>query len=167
MAWYLFQRGSHILLPLCLDDDCRLHLSSSPNSPILIAPPLLPAWSPHLYFLPGYWPISICLKYKWQGTDHCPTAVLLPQKPWTESSNQGSPQGTSVHDRALSTEGSRVLIENIRGFSLNRVFTHRLLHAFNVWIHTCFSKRRLDLTCVWARYFSLRNLWEDETHLNN
>ena len=30
---------------------------------IFIALPLFPAWSLHLYFLPGYWPISILLKY--------------------------------------------------------------------------------------------------------
>ena len=50
-----YQRGILILLPLRLDDDHRLTLSSSQNSPV---------WLPRLYFLPGYWPISIILKYK-------------------------------------------------------------------------------------------------------
>ena len=58
----------------------QTQLSSSQNSPVLIAPPLLPAWLSHLYFLPGNWPISILLKYSWQGTNHCPTVyVCTPQ----------------------------------------------------------------------------------------
>ena len=44
MAWYLFWRGSHILLTLFLDDGCKLNLSSSQNSPVLLALPILPAW---------------------------------------------------------------------------------------------------------------------------
>ena len=36
--------GVLILLPLHLDDKCRLKLSSSQNSPALVAPPLLPTW---------------------------------------------------------------------------------------------------------------------------
>ena len=73
MARYLIQRGSHILLLLWLGQDCTLGLPSSQNSPVLLDPPLLPVWLSCLYFLPGYWPISIYLKYNWQNTDHCPT----------------------------------------------------------------------------------------------
>ena len=50
MAWYRLWQGSHILLPLCLDDDCRLKLPSSQSShcitstSCLVAPPILPAF---------------------------------------------------------------------------------------------------------------------------
>ena len=44
VAWYLYQRGILILNPLCLGDNCRLSLSSSQNSPVLVTPPILPAW---------------------------------------------------------------------------------------------------------------------------
>ena len=50
----------------------RNGLPPSQNSPVLIDPPLLPVWLSHLYFLPGYWPINIYLKYNWQNTDHSP-----------------------------------------------------------------------------------------------
>ena len=55
----------------------RNGLPSSQNSPVLLDPPLLPVLLSCLYFLPGYWPISIYLKYNWQNTDHGPTSHNL------------------------------------------------------------------------------------------
>ena len=67
MAWYLYQQDILILCPLHLGDDYRLHLSSPQNSSVLLALPLLLAWSLYLGLLTGYWPISILLnKYKKQ-----------------------------------------------------------------------------------------------------
>ena len=71
----IIQRGSHILLLLWWDHNCR-GLPSSQNSPVLIGPPLLPVWFFCLYFLPGYWPISIYLKHNWQNTELSHTTLL-------------------------------------------------------------------------------------------
>ena len=43
-------------------------LPPSQNSPVLIDLPLLPILLSCLYFLPGYWPISVYLKHNWQNT---------------------------------------------------------------------------------------------------
>ena len=61
----------------------RNGLLPSQNSPVLIDLPLLPVWLSRLYFLPGYWPISVYLKYNWQNTivphQYSPSAGLWSQ----------------------------------------------------------------------------------------
>ena len=67
-----YQRGSHILFPLCLGDNDRLSLSSSQNSPVLVALPILPAWLL----------ASQCFtnnnSENYREQDHCPAALLPP-----------------------------------------------------------------------------------------
>ena len=58
------------MLPLCLGDDCRLSLSFSQNSPILVTLPILPTWLlVNQCFIK---PIQVTNLYRVQ--DHCPTA---------------------------------------------------------------------------------------------
>ena len=66
------QRGILILLPLHLTGDW---LS------VLPLPRILLVWSPHLYFLPGYWLISVSLnQYKWQLFTVYKSAILQQER---------------------------------------------------------------------------------------
>ena len=82
MAWYLFWRGSHILLALCLDDDCRLKLPSSHNSHchastfcmVVVSLPVFPAWLlANQHFIKSNTSDRI--------KDHCLTVVMIVSDP--------------------------------------------------------------------------------------
>ena len=67
----IYQQGILILLTLCLDDNCKLTLSSSQNSPVLVTLTLLPAW-----LLANQRFIKNNISDRVQ--DHCPTARVDP-----------------------------------------------------------------------------------------
>ena len=69
MARYLSQLGKLHLASSVIWVGLQRKLPASQNTPVLIVLPLLPVWLTHLYFLPGYWPIRIYLKYNCQNID--------------------------------------------------------------------------------------------------
>ena len=58
----------------------RNGLPPSQNSAILTDLLLLLLWLFHLYFLPGYWPISVYLKHNWQNVDNSPADFSMKEE---------------------------------------------------------------------------------------